>query len=333
MARREQTSVTELEVGGVLVFSKAGAPTNGASGTGAGRAAPGSLCIDTTNKKLYQNTNTKASPTWGSIGDIAVGEITAAAGTVLVGTKTTGVASAVDMSAAGALIIGQGAAETPAAAAMSGDVKMDKTGATTIQAGAVEASMVALAAGSVFGGTKTTNVAVAVDISAEGAMVLGQGAGETPAAAAMSGDVTMTKAGVTAIGSAKVTSAMLANGAGLAAVITAGLGNSVSYVKTDDGAKTILAANASKTRGVLVVGVVDEAFADAGGSQTVIEIGEEGTIDKGMDHTVLAGASKGAIFCRGFANTSTKAVIATVTKAVTTGTGGASFAVLALPDS
>ena len=41
----------------------AGAPTNGTSGTGAGEAAPGSLLVDTTNKRYYVNTNTKASPT------------------------------------------------------------------------------------------------------------------------------------------------------------------------------------------------------------------------------------------------------------------------------
>ena len=40
------------------------APTNGTSGTGAGLAEPGSLLIDVTNKRTYQNTNTKASPTW-----------------------------------------------------------------------------------------------------------------------------------------------------------------------------------------------------------------------------------------------------------------------------
>src|SRR5207244_2678288 len=45
-------------------FFNAGAPTNGAAGTGAGHAQPGSLCIDITNGKAYVNTGTKASPTW-----------------------------------------------------------------------------------------------------------------------------------------------------------------------------------------------------------------------------------------------------------------------------
>ena len=54
--------------GGVEVRTGAGAPTNGTSGTGAGLSGPGSLYLDYTNKTLYQNTNTKASPTWNQIG-------------------------------------------------------------------------------------------------------------------------------------------------------------------------------------------------------------------------------------------------------------------------
>jgi hypothetical protein len=52
---------------GVLALS-GGAPSNGTEGTGAGVAAPGCLYIDTANKKLYINTNTKASPTWTLVG-------------------------------------------------------------------------------------------------------------------------------------------------------------------------------------------------------------------------------------------------------------------------
>lgn len=42
----------------------AGAPTSGGAGTGNGLCGKGSLCFDITNGILYQNTNTKASPTW-----------------------------------------------------------------------------------------------------------------------------------------------------------------------------------------------------------------------------------------------------------------------------
>jgi hypothetical protein len=48
----------------LVIISNAGVPTDGTSGTGAGVAQPGSLCIDTTNFDIYMNTGTQASPTW-----------------------------------------------------------------------------------------------------------------------------------------------------------------------------------------------------------------------------------------------------------------------------
>mgnify|MGYP001578652021 CR=1 FL=1 len=50
----------------VCINRFAGTPTNGT--TFAGDCGPGSLVIDTTNGKLYINTNTKASPTWTVVG-------------------------------------------------------------------------------------------------------------------------------------------------------------------------------------------------------------------------------------------------------------------------
>lgn len=48
--------------GGISVFAHAGVPDGT---TGAGFAARGSLCIDTTNGDLYQNkTGTTAAPVW-----------------------------------------------------------------------------------------------------------------------------------------------------------------------------------------------------------------------------------------------------------------------------
>lgn len=55
------------EVQGLLLVG-AGAPVNGASGTGNGVSTKGGLYIDKTNALVYQNTNTKASPTWVQIG-------------------------------------------------------------------------------------------------------------------------------------------------------------------------------------------------------------------------------------------------------------------------
>lgn len=51
-------------LGEACIFTKAGAPVDGVSGTGAGFAGPGSLAIDTTNSDAYLNAGTKASPTW-----------------------------------------------------------------------------------------------------------------------------------------------------------------------------------------------------------------------------------------------------------------------------
>ena len=49
-------------------YQNAGAPTSGVGGTLAGIALPGELLSDTTNKILYINTNTQASPTWTKVG-------------------------------------------------------------------------------------------------------------------------------------------------------------------------------------------------------------------------------------------------------------------------
>lgn len=48
----------------ICIMAGAGAPTNGTSGTGVGRCGPGSVYADVTNKTIYNNTNTMASPTW-----------------------------------------------------------------------------------------------------------------------------------------------------------------------------------------------------------------------------------------------------------------------------
>lgn len=50
----------------IWLISAAGDPTDGASGTGAGWAGVGSLYVNTTAGTLFQNTGTKASPTWST---------------------------------------------------------------------------------------------------------------------------------------------------------------------------------------------------------------------------------------------------------------------------
>jgi hypothetical protein len=65
---RGQFKIGELLFGiGVAagrLIAGAGAPTNGTSGTGAGRANPGSMYVDTTNGVRWQNVGTSASPVW-----------------------------------------------------------------------------------------------------------------------------------------------------------------------------------------------------------------------------------------------------------------------------
>lgn len=58
------------------IFNIAGTPVNGTSGTLAGVAGPGSLLMSA-NKTLYQNSNTKASPTWSVIGSTAAASLPA----------------------------------------------------------------------------------------------------------------------------------------------------------------------------------------------------------------------------------------------------------------
>jgi len=236
-----------------------------------------------------------------------------------------------DLALADAKIIVGNAAGKAAAVTPSGDVTIDNTGATTIQAKAVENTMIAAAAGTVLVGTKTSGDVTALDISAEGAMVLGQGAGETAAAYAMSGDVTMTKGGVTSIGAGKVTNAMLANGAGVGALLTAGLGGSVSVTKTDAATTTIVAAHGTKDRACLVLVVVDETYAVGTGTLPTVQIGETDTVNKCMADTVLDTEAAGTVLAFAFTNSAGKDIIATTTAAVGNATGGCSITVLAIP--
>lgn len=71
----------------VPLLTNAGVPTNGAAGTYFGQAGPGALIIDTTNGVLYQNTNTKLSPTWTRVSIPSTGvteaQLSASSGTGL----------------------------------------------------------------------------------------------------------------------------------------------------------------------------------------------------------------------------------------------------------
>lgn len=129
-----------------------------------------------------------------------------------------------------------------------------------------------------------------------------------------------------------ITADKLANGAGLAALIAAGLGASASYDKTTNGAQTLLASDPA-ARVVLIVVVVNETFADGDTSQTVFIIGETDTTNKFAASTVFSTgpAAAGDIFILAGSLTADKALLVTGTPAAGTGTGGIDVIVFALP--
>lgn len=57
----------------VGILPIAGSPTDGTSGTFAGRAGPGTILLDYTNGRMYINAGTKASPIWTGVGSAVVG--------------------------------------------------------------------------------------------------------------------------------------------------------------------------------------------------------------------------------------------------------------------
>lgn len=130
-----------------------------------------------------------------------------------------------------------------------------------------------------------------------------------------------------------ITSAMLVNGAGLASLIAAGNGASASYVKTDTGAKTLLAANAigEGGRSVLIIVTVDETFAAGDGTATNFDIGETDTPAKFK--SALNTGTAGDVLTYAGSLTEEKALLVTATPATGTGTGGISVTVLALAEA
>lgn len=259
-----------------------------------------------------------------------------------------------DLALADAKIIVGNAAGKAAAVTPSGDVTIDNTGATTIGAKKVLASMTAIADGKILiggvdgagaeqtltGDVTVTNAGVtaigakkvtaAMTAIADGKVLIG-GADGAGAEQTLTGDVTVTNAGVTAIGAGKVTSAMLANGAGVAALLTAGLGGSQTVIKTETGAKTIVAAHETKNRACIVVAVVTEAFT-GDTSRTIVTVGEEDTADKCWAATTFPdGLALGTVLVGAFTNLATKAITVTSTAAEGTGTGGVAVTVIAIP--
>jgi hypothetical protein len=278
--------------------------------TGAGYAK-GCIFIKTNAstgvKSLYENIGTTSVASFNLIGDVTAAEIALAEGSILVG-NSSGVSAALSAKTSGRILVGDGT--TVASVAVTGDITITTAGVVAIGAKKVTAGMTAIA---------------------DGKILIG-GAGGAGAEQTLTGDVTVTNAGVTAIGAGKVTAAMLANGAGVAALLTAGLGGSTTIIKSETGAKTIVAADATKIRACLVVAVVTEAFATGDTSRTIVTVGEADTPDKMWAATVFPdGLALGTVLVGAFTNAATKAITVTSTAAAGTGTGGVAITVLAIP--
>jgi len=179
------------------------------------------ISAKTSGQILVGNGTTVASvAVSGDIALAATGEVTIQNGAVE--------DSMIEGLSAGQIIIGvDGTAANNTKVTLSGDVTMDATGAVTIAAKAVEDTMISAGAGTVLVGTKTDGDVTLLDNSAAGSIVIGQGAGETCAAAVLSGDVTMDKTGKVTLALPKlvaaddsVTMSYEENIAGLSSAIT-----------------------------------------------------------------------------------------------------------------
>jgi hypothetical protein len=102
----------------VRIYTNAGAPTNGTSGTYAGIAGKGSILVDTTNATAYQNTNTLASPTWSAF-PVASGELTS----LLAAIPTTAVPSVASANATNPANVAYTQADQTALAALANETK------------------------------------------------------------------------------------------------------------------------------------------------------------------------------------------------------------------
>lgn len=208
----------------------------------------------------------------------------------------------------GALLVG-GADGVAHAQTPSGDVTITNGGVTAIGAKKVLEGMIALANHKVLIGD----------------------AGGAAAAMAVTGDVTISDAGVTAIGAGKVTSPMLAAGAGVAALLTAGLGGSHASPNTEAATTTVVAADGAKDRAAIVVVVIDETYADNGGTQSTLKVGEDDTVEKAFAAATIANKTVGTVLVAAFTNLATKKIITTTTAKIGAGTGAASVTVIAIP--
>ena len=158
------------------------------------------------NPALYENTGTAALPTWNLVGSVTPGEITLANTQILVGN----------------------ASNVAAAVALSGDATIANTGALTIANSAVTDAKVSASAAIAY-----SKLAALPD-----SQILVGSALNVPTATAVTGDVTISNAGVTAIASDVIVNADVKTDAAIAWSKMATLGNGGILVGNAGGVPT-----------------------------------------------------------------------------------------------
>ncbi len=128
MAKAATEARLEFKRSIIFPLIGSGAPTDGTSGTGVGRAGPCSIYLDYTNKVLYMNTGTKASPVWtagASLAGAVTGTTATFSGALSATTGTfSGAIAGTSITGTGALIATtgtfSGAVQTTGATVTSG---------------------------------------------------------------------------------------------------------------------------------------------------------------------------------------------------------------------
>lgn len=161
----------------------------------------------------------------------------------------------------------------------------------------------------------------------------------SPVIADLNGNIGAIKGTSLAIGASGSEVALTATIAQLNALaaIPVSLGSTTSFVVgTAAPSVTLIAANASKNRGVLVVVHIDAAFTNATGVQPTLTVGDVSNPTKAFAALTFVSATLGQVFVTGFANATianTNNIVATWTAGTLTATGAATVTVIALPNS
>lgn len=133
------------------------------------------------------------------------------------------------------------------------------------------------------------------------------------------------------IAAGAIVSGHLGQGAGVAALLAAGLGGSHSSIKTEAATTTVVAAHGTKDRACIVVVTIDETYATGDTTAPTLKVGEDDTIEKAFAAATIANKTAGTVLVAAFTNLATKKIIVTTTAKAGTGTGGATVTVLAIP--